>query len=347
MRNSSPEIISFTKHLATLTKAGVPIAESLASLAEQPWSSAFKSAIKDILRNINNGQSLAKSLGAHPKIFNQYYISFIEIGEEAGTLEENLAYLSEQLYKDSSSRKRVETAMLYPAIVLTTAFLIGGSISLFILPKLVDFFASFEMELPLATRLLLSFANLMKTSGPLIFLGIFLIIAFFSFLFSQTPFKSLWGAILLKLPIVGRVNANLQLIRFSRNLGTLLKSGVPIVRALDVTEKTLSNSVYKRALSVAVGDVEKGKSLSDSISKNKIFPSLITKMISVGEKSGKLDESLLYLADYYDDEMENFNKNLSIVIEPILLIFIGLIVGFIALAIISPIYQLTGSLGRQ
>ena len=346
MRNSTPEKVTFTKHLATMIKAGIPIGEALASLAEQSWSPQFKRAVKGILASVNNGTSLAKSLSAYPGIFDRYYVSFVEVGEESGTLEENLSYLSGELYKDHLTRMRVESAMIYPAIVLSATFIIGGGISLFVLPKLVDLFGAFDVELPLATQILLGVASFMKTSGVLVVVSALLLLTGLTLIVRLPLIKPIWNRLALAIPILGPITSRYQITRLCRNLGTLLKSGVPIAKALEITAKTLTNMTYSSALGTCLDDVERGRPLSEPLSKNRLFPSLLTKMAQVGEKSGKLDESFLYLGDYYDEELENITKNLTTVLEPVLLLVLGILVAFVAIAIISPIYQLTGSIGQ-
>ena len=346
MRNSTLEKVTFTKHLATMIKAGIPIGEALSSLADQSWSGSFKAAVKGILTSVNSGNSLAKSLSAYPRIFDRYYVSFIEVGEESGTLEDNLNYLAGELYKDYLTRQRVQSAMIYPGIVLSATFIIGGGISLFVLPKLVDLFGAFDVELPLATKILLGIAEFMKTSGVLVVVSALLFLVALSFILTLPLIKPVWHRLALSLPIFGSILSRYQITRLCRNLGTLLKSGVPISKALEITAKTLTNSSYSAALQSALLDVERGRPLSESFAKNRLFPSLLTKMVAVGEKSGKLDESLLYLGDYYDEELENITKNLTTVLEPVLLLVLGVIVAFVAIAIISPIYQLTGSIGQ-
>lgn len=338
----------FTKHLTTMIKAGIPIAEALKTLVDQTKSASFKKVLSAVLADVENGQSLAKSLGKHPKVFDQFYISLIEVGEESGTLEENLDFLAKQLAKDYNLRKKIQGAMLYPGLVFTATFIMGGFIALFILPKLVDFFSAFEIELPLATRILLFFANMMKNYGTFLFFG-FLVLLSLSYLVIHLPkVKPKWHSLILKFPIFGDLLAYSQLARFSRNLGTLLKSGVPVTKSLEVTVNTLSNLKFKSDLGEVALSLSKGKNIGDALEKNKFseFPPLVSKMISVGEKTGKIEETLLYLGDFYEDEIDNISKNLTTILEPVLLITIGLVVGFVALAIISPIYELTGSIRR-
>lgn len=338
----------FTKHLAVMIKAGIPITEALATLVDQTKSQAFKKVLSGVLSDVENGQSLAKSLEKFPKVFDEFYVSLVEIGEESGTLEGNLEFLSLQLAKDYSLRKKIQGAMLYPGLVFTATFIMGGFIALFVLPKLVDFFSAFEIKLPITTRILLFFANTMKNYGVFIFGGLVLFMFVSSLVLSLPKVKPWWHRVILKFPLFGEMLAYGQLARFARNLGTLIKSGVPVTKSLETTADTLSNLKFKNDLNEINEYLTKGKNIGDALDSKKYaeFPPLVSKMISVGEKTGKLEETLLYLGDFYEDEIDNISKNLTTILEPVLLIAIGLIVGFVALAIISPIYELTGSIRR-
>jgi type IV pilus assembly protein PilC len=329
-----------------MVKAGITLTEAFESLADQTKSNEFKNVLNEVFENLKNGQSLAKSLEKHPEVFDQLYINLVKIGEESGTLEESLEFLSKQLAKDYNLQQKIKGALLYPGLIFFATTIMGAFISFFILPQLVDFFTAFNVELPMTTKILLFFANLMKNYGILIFSGIGTII-FIGYLAIKMPkIKYIWQKILLHLPLFGQMISYGLLARFSRNLGIILKSGISITTALDVTANSLDNLVFKEAINIAQDAVTKGKPLAEVISTLSIFPSLVSKMISVGEKTGKLDESLLYLADFYEEEIDNVSKNLTTILEPILLIVIGLVVGFVALAIISPIYELTGSIKK-
>jgi type IV pilus assembly protein PilC len=347
-RVSFQDKLLFTKHLSTMVKAGIPIVDAFETLIEQSKSMYFKKVLTGIMSDLENGKTLARSLGKYPKVFDTFYISLIEIGETSGTLNENIEFLTKQLAKDYALRKKVKSAMLYPAIVLTTTIIMGSFISLFILPRLVGFFDSFEIDLPLSTKMLVWFSVFMKNYGAAFFLIIIFLIVVLRFVVRSNSVKPKWHTILLKLPIFGRMISYTQLSRFTRNLGTLIKSGVPITKSLEVTSQTLSNVRFRNDLEEISGLLSKGKSIGETMKKDKydIFPPLVWRMIIIGEKTGKLDETLLYLGDFYDDEVDDISRNLSTILEPILLIFIGLVVGFVALSIISPIYQLTGSVRR-
>lgn len=347
-RVSFLEKLLFTRHLAIMLHAGISLTEALSTLIEQARSKNFKKILTQIRSDVENGQSLEKSLGKHTKVFNPFYLSLVKVGEESGTIEENLGFLAKHLAKQLALKKKVQAALLYPGLVLTATTILGAGIAFFILPQLVKFFEGFEIELPLATKILLFFANTMKNHGILMFFSS-AVLLFLSSLFLRLPkVKPIWHKIKLKLPILGPFLQNVELANFSRNLGIMLRSGIPISDGLSICAETLGNLAFQNDLKTVKGSVEKGESIAKVLDSKRFFefPPLTAKMIGVGEKSGKLEETLLYLGDFYEEEVDNASKNLSTILEPLLLLFIGAVVGFVALSIITPIYQLTGSIRR-
>lgn len=345
---SDLDVLLFTKHLATMIKSGIPIADALDTLAIQTESGAFKSIIESIHTAVENGQSLTKALKKHPKVFDEFYVSLITISEETGTLDENLDFIAKQLGKNIALKKKVQAATLYPTLVFVAALVMGGFIALYVLPQLVTLFEAFQVELPLTTRILLVIANAFKYHGFGIVAGLIASVLCFNLLVVTPMVKPLWHRVLLQLPLVGAFISSTNLAQFSRNLGILVKSGVPISDSIEVTANTLKNEVFKSDL-LAVGTALKGgKSIREAMEKGgyQEFPPLVSRMIGVGEKTGNLDDALLYLGDFYEEEIDTFSKNLTTVLEPILLLAIGLAVGFVALAIITPIYELSGSIRR-
>lgn len=335
----------FTKNLATLIKAGVPMADALATVTEQSGSD-FKRVLVRIEREVENGQSLAKSMGKFPKIFDNFFINLIDAGEESGNLEENLGFLAEQMGKDYAMRQKVRGAMMYPGLVLGATTIMGTGIAWFVLPKLIDMFASFEVELPLSTKILMWFAIFFRDYGLSAIVGLVVFLVVLMIVLQLRTVKKVWHTILLDLPIIGRIARAGELARFSRNLGVLLKSGLPMLDSLSITTNTLSNLKFIDDLKEIREQVKEGKSIFKSMDKKKYneFDKLTTRMIDVGEKSGNLEEMLIYLSDYYDSDIDNITKNLSNLLEPVLLLIIGLVVGFVALAVISPIYSLVGGI---
>ncbi|MEI8232438.1 MAG: type II secretion system F family protein [bacterium] len=341
------EKLMFTKNLGVMIGAGIPLAEALYTLEKDAKNPSLAKLIRSIKLQVESGKALSLSLTKFPKVFDKVYLNLITIGEQSGTLDETLKFLAEQLTKLHVLKKKIQGAMMYPLLVVGVMFTIGIGLSLFVLPKLVDFFAAFDQKLPLSTRILLGFANLMKNHGILvvsIFVGI--IIGFN--LVIKIPFvKKWWDKIIFHLPIFGNFLHESAMAELSRNMSVLLKSGVPIIAGLATLIESQSNTHIQDSLRQLQLGLSKGKKMGDTIESSKltVFPSLFSKMIAVGERTGKLDEMLSYLAEYYDEEIEDLSKNLTTILEPVLLVIVGLMVGFMAIAIIGPIYQITGSIG--
>jgi type IV pilus assembly protein PilC len=338
----------FTKHLAVMIKSGIPIGDAIDAIAQQTQNAAFKKLLNAILADIDNGQSFEKALSKHPKVFDAFYINVISIGEQSGTLEKNLEYLADQLKKNYEFSKKVHGALLYPTIVLTIAFIAGGSISIFVLPQLVDLFSSLDVELPLATKILLFIATTMRDYGILIGIGFVGLLFALKMLITVPRVKWYWDQILLSMPGLGPFLRDVEIAFLCRNVGIMLKSGLTITAALNAQHNATTNLIFKKYINDLSVIVDKGQPIAEKLTPKAFphIPQLVPKMLGVGEKTGKLDESFLYLGDFFSDEVDNYSKNLSTLIEPVILIGIGLVVAFVALAVISPIYQLTTGIHR-
>lgn len=338
----------FAKHLAIMLRSGIPISEGISTLHEQTTNTKFKKVLGNVLSRVENGHSVTDALGKHPWVFDPLYLSFVKTGEESGKLPENLEYLADQLKKTNEFRKKVQSALLYPAFVIGTAVIVGGGISFFVLPQLIPLFDSLDVALPLSTRLLLGFATIMKTYWPFIIAVCIAICVGLHFFIKTKMGKLIWHKTLIRIPIVGRIIQNAQMAVLCRNLGLMLSSGLPIVEALRTAREATSNLIYKEYVNRLVEGVNKGKPIEEILMSTHAayVPALATRMIGVGEKTGKLDESLLYLSDYFESEVDTMAKNLSGILEPVMLVGIGLAVAFVAMSIISPIYELTGSIKK-
>lgn len=345
---SASEKLAFTKHLSIMLKSGLPISESLSIIAKQTTNPHFRKIVIKIQREVANGQQLHKALSLFPHVFNTFYLQLVRIGEESGMLEKNLEYLAVHLKKEHDFSNKISGALLYPTIVLIIALLSGMGLSLFVLPKMIDLFNSLDIDLPITTKILLFFAKVMRDYGVFIFITFISCIVFFKIIISQNFAKPVWHKLLLSLPVLGVFLQNIELASMCRNIGVMLASGMPIVLALQTQQQTTTNIIYSSYLLKLQNGVEKGKTLESLFDSEKfsLFPLIATKMLSVGEKTGKLDESFNYMGDYFEDEVDTLSKNISTVLEPIILIFVGLVVAFIALSIIGPIYQFTGSIKR-
>ena len=340
--------LTFTKHLAIMIKSGIRLSEAIKSLADQTKNPNFKQVLTEVLAEVENGQSLEKALSKHSNVFNSLYLSLVRTGEKSGKLEENLEYLALQLKKSYEFRKKIEAATLYPKIVLVATIIIGASISLFVLPQLIELFESLDVELPVTTKILLFIANLMKNWGILIIGGFVLLYLLFLWLIRTPQVKPIWHKFLVNMPILGRLVQNIELTSICRNLGIMLKSGLTVTSALETQRQATENLVFKEMLVDISKSVERGKKISEELNtkKYRIMPTIVPKMIAVGENTGKLDETFIYLGDFFEEEVDDATKNLSNTLEPILLLAIGAVVAFVAMAIISPIYSLTGSIKK-
>lgn len=338
----------FTKHLSVLLKSGIPLSESLEILESQARNPSFKKILHGLSDSIRNGVSLEKSLDHYPRVFDPLYRSVIGIGEDSGTLETNLEYLAKELGKAYEFKKRVQGAMLYPTLVLGTSIVVGGFVAVFILPQLVDLFTSLDTELPPATKILLFIAKMMQDYGILLLAGFAGLIALISYVIHSPFGKPVWHRVMLKLPIFGVFMANVQVANFCRSLGLMLRSGLPITPALASCAQAAENLVFKGYIHRLQKAVDHGQPLEKELASGAYphMPYLATRMIGVGERTGKLDETLLYLSDFFEEEVDDITKNLSTILEPILLFGIAAIVLFIAIAIITPIYNITASVKK-
>ncbi len=336
------------KHLATLTRAGIPIDETLKILLEETTHRRLKIALSQILARVQSGEALAKSLGEFPRIFDPLFTHMVEVGERSGTLEQNLAYLVLQYEKDAELVRKIRGAMLYPVLVVAAAISMSFGITYFIIPKMTGIFSTLNVELPFTTRLLIRASDIVRAYGGRIAIILFGSISALGWLVHQPKVRPHWHGLLLHIPIVGKLSRELNLARFSRTMGILLKSGLPLVEALTITEATLENDVYRAIVRRVRAGTERGQSIATVLHDfpARVIPVMATRMIGIGERTGKLDEMLLYVSSLYEESVDDTTKNLSTVLGPLLLVFIGGMIAFVALSIIAPIYKLTGSLRR-
>ncbi len=342
------EKLLFTRELSVLLKSGVPLRDALYSIQEKSRSAVFRRMLDEILRDIENGQLLSHAFARFPKTFDALYLNLVRIGETSGTLKENLEFLSRQLDDSYTLRKKVQGILLYPSIVLGMALLLGAGISIFILPRLLRLFESFDVALPLSTRALLFVAGLMREHGILIFSGIFLCILAWRIIIALPAVKPFWHRFLLSLPIVGNFFHDTAIAHFCRDMGIMLESGLPVFEALSIEEKVVENRFLAQLIQMLSRAVGEGRSIADELSRDRydIISPLAVKMIAAGERTGRLSETFLYLERFFESEVDRKVKNMTVLFEPVLLIFIGGIVAFLALAILTPIYSITGSVHR-
>lgn len=339
---SVKEKVLFAKRLAFLIHSGTPIITALKVLQKQ-FRSPGKSRIFDqVISDVSNGQYLSSSLAKFKNIFDPFAINLIKIGEESGTLNENLAYLAEEMQKKHALRRKVIGAMVYPVFIIIATFGVAGLLTIYIFPKILPIFASLSADLPITTRTLIWVSDFLQNYGLYLGLGLVGLIvgATFAMRMKKVRFSAHWA--ILKLPLVGSLYQNYHLSNMCRTLGILLKSDIKIVNAFSITSETTSSLVYQKELKSIAASVSYGDKIVTRMEKKpKLFPHILTHSIDIGEATGKLDETFGYLSEMYEADVEDMTKNLSTVIEPVLMTFMGILVGFIAISIITPIYTIT------
>lgn len=344
---SNTEIMLFTRHLAVCLRSGLTLFEALEMLRDQA-AGALRGILENVVKDLQSGQPLHQALSVYPKYFSAIYINLIRVGEISGTLEGNLQYLSESLKKSYDLRQKVKSAMMYPIVVFVAVILLGLSVGMFVLPKILPLFKSLNVALSLPTRALMYAAELFEVAGVQIIVSTVLFLIFFFWFVRRDFVKPVLHRIFLIIPFLKDVVVNINLALFSRTLGMLLENGISLDQSLKITVESTDNHVYKRAASGFLYQIQNGKNLSEILDQYpRLFPLMACRMIAMGERTGNLGNSLTYLAEYYESEVDNTLKDISVILEPALLIFIGSIVGTVAIAIIGPIYSITSSLGHK
>lgn len=339
------DIVMFTRQLSTMVAAGLPLTDALRILQNQSRAGMAKIAAQ-ILADIEGGSNLGDALEKHPKIFSKVYISLVRAGEAAGVMEDILNRLAVNMEKQKSFQGKVKGAMIYPAIVVMAMFGVGFIMMIFVIPKLTAMYESFGTgaQLPLATKALILVSGIFSRFWYLILGGIAGAVALFKIWIKTAPGRHKYDSIMLKLPIIGKLNKYITLTEFSRTLGLLTGAGIAIIDGLKITAEAVGNSIYRQGLLDAADQVEKGLPLAVPIAQNSYFPPILSQMINVGEETGKLDEVLLKISNYFESESEQGVSTLTAAIEPLIMIVLGIGVGVLVIAIIMPIYNLTSSI---
>ncbi len=331
----------FCRHLGVMIASGLSMSKALGILSEQEEHGSFRKIILELESDVRKGISLADAMLKHPQAFNKVFTSMIKVGETGGSLEDILNILSAQLEKDQKLISKIKGALIYPAIIIIVMVVIAILMMMFVIPKITSVFEEFGAELPIATKIVIAISNFMANNILLTFGFIFVVVGGISFFYKSNVGKKVFHKFFLKTPIIKTLVVKLNSARFARILSSLLESGVSLVEALRITSDTLGNYYFKNSVGKAALDVQKGKTLSDILSNNKTpFPFLVIKMLKVGEDTGKTPDILKKLADFYEEEVNQITQNLSAVIEPVLMVVIGVVVAFFAIAIIKPIYSL-------
>lgn len=341
-RVSFTDLVVMTRQLATMVSSGLVLSDAIDILQEQAGNKTFKKALEEISQDIKGGLTFAQALGKHPDIFPHLFVNLVKSGEASGKLDSVLSQMADGLEKDREFRARIKGAMIYPIVVVGMMFVVVIIMMLFVIPKLVTLYSQSTIELPLPTKILITTSDLFVSFW---WLGILLLIAAIVGInrWNKTPKGNLLlGKLVLKIPLVGRIVTNVSLTNFSRTFGLLTSAGIPLLESIGIVSDVIDNPVFKKSLKDAYAGVEKGLTLSSLLSSD-VFPKIVGQMLKVGEETGKVDEIFFKLADYFESESDHMVKNLTVAIEPIVLIVLGIGVGFLVLSIILPIYKLTTS----
>ncbi|PIR46762.1 MAG: hypothetical protein COV07_02770 [Candidatus Vogelbacteria bacterium CG10_big_fil_rev_8_21_14_0_10_45_14] len=332
----------FASNLSAMLKAGLPLSRSLTVLEKQTRNLRLKRIIREVGSAVNGGKTLHDALAEYARVFPPVMVAMVHAGEESGNLPQALQMVGSQMEKTYSMRRKVRGALMYPALVITAMIVIGVLMMIYVVPTLAATFAEFGKDLPKMTQLVLTVSNFLIDHTNL-FIAIVILTVIFFWRFAKLKIgRMVIHFVILKIPILGTLTKEVNAALATRTLSSLLSSGVDMVRAIEIARDVVSNVYYKDVLGTAMGEIVKGKSLASIFTgADKLFPPLVGEMAQVGEETGKLTEMLLNVANFYEEEVDAATKNLSTTIEPLLMLFIGVAVGFFAIAMIQPIYSLT------
>ena len=340
-RVSLMEKLIFTRHLSVMIGAGFSLHKALEVLARQTENQNFKKVISNIVECIKKGETLADSLEKYPRVFNNFFVSMVKVGEKGGSLEEVLKTLAQYLKREHEFITKVRGAMVYPAVIITAMIGIGILMMIMVVPKITSMFEEINVDLPITTQVIMAISKFLSKyyviGGVALIVLIFLSIKFFR----TKKGKHFLSWLFLKTPFFKKLTQKINCAKLSRSLSSLMESGVPIVESLNIAAQTLGNVFYSDSLINISNAVRKGKTIQESLEEyNKIYPILVGQMIGVGEQTGELSEIMQRLADFYEEEVSNITQNLASIIEPVLMILIGAAVGFFAVSMIQPMYSM-------
>ncbi|MBU3964473.1 type II secretion system F family protein [Patescibacteria group bacterium] len=345
-RAGKKDVMMFCRELALMLKSGVGLVESLRALAEQTEKSVFKAQIVEVSEDVEGGVYFSEALSKFPKIFSNFFINIIKAGEASGKLSESLNYLAQHLEREYNLINKIKSGMTYPAFILLVFLGIGGLGIFMVLPSFQDTLSSLEVELPVLTRAVLGLGEAARTWWWAFLIGIILIVVLIRRYSKTDEGREIIGKIVLKIPILGKTVRRVYLTRFTENLSTLILAGLPITQALDIVSGAAGNKTYQRIIMETQEGVRRGELMSSVLEKYpKDIPGLVTQMIKVGERTGRLDESLMHIANFYESEVNRNIDALIDIIEPVLIVVLGGMVALLMVSIIVPVYKGVSSFG--
>ena len=340
------QLVIFSRQLATMVDSGIPIAPALDVLADQMEDRGFKHILKKIRDDIEAGSSLSEAAGRHPKAFSDFFVNMLRAGESSGRLDEILDRVASYLEKVTVLQRKVQASLFYPAFVSVMAFSITTFLIVVIVPKFKEIFTSLGGELPLPTRLLLGFSEFVGKFLPFEAVAFIALIVLFRVYINTPAGRLLFDQMSLRVPIIGKLLQKVVIARFARTLATLVKSGVPILGSLEIVAKISGNKIVERAVNAARSSIKEGENIADPLAHSKVFPAMVTRMISVGEKTGELEKMLTKIADFYENEVDAAVTALTSLIEPLVIAVLGVVIGGIVIALFLPIFKISPLVSR-
>ena len=342
---TTKNLVIFTRQFSTMIDAGLPLVQCLEILARQQDNKTFKRILVNVKENVEAGATFADSLKKHPRVFDDLYVNLVAAGEVGGILDTILNRLAAYIEKALKLRKKVKSAMTYPATIVGIAILVIAVILVFVIPAFEQMFADFGGALPAPTQIVINLSRFVK-DYILVILGVVVAFVFLmKYLYRTKKGRQKFDAWSLRLPIFGPLVRKVAIAKFSRTLGTMLTSGVPILDALDIVAKTAGNKVVEKAVYNVRDSIREGKTIAEPMEKSGVFPPMVCQMVAVGEQSGSIDTMLNKIADFYDDEVDDAVANLTAMMEPLLMLFLGITVGGLVIAMYLPIFKIAGAVG--
>ncbi len=335
----------FTRQLATMIDAGLPLVQSLEVLSSQQENRLFKNIIRTIREDVEGGSTFAGALKKHPLTFNELYTNLVVAGEEGGILDTILGRLATYIEKAEALKKKVKSALIYPATIVTVAVAVVIILMIFVIPVFETMFQSAGQTLPLPTVIVLKISRTIKSSFYIIIPAIIVMIFLFRRYYKTDSGKAVVDRILLKLPVFGPLFRKIAVARFSRTLGTLVSSGVPILDGLSIVSRTSGNRAIETAIMNARASIREGETIAEPLGRSNHFPPMVIQMIAVGESTGALDSMLSKIAEFYEDEVDVAVANLTSLLEPLLMIFLGVVIGGVVIAMYLPIFNMASAVG--
>ncbi|RMG41205.1 MAG: type II secretion system F family protein [Candidatus Dadabacteria bacterium] len=339
------DVVIFTRQFATMIDAGLPLVQALDILSKQAENKAFRDVLKGVKETVETGGTLADGLAKFPKVFDDLFVNMITAGENGGILDVILERLAVQMEKTMKLKREVKTAMIYPAVVVSAAVIVTAVLLIFVIPTFAELFSDFGAALPLPTQMVINLSNFVVANWFYIFGSMFGLLGLFFRFLSTDRGKEALHPVFLKLPVFGDIIKKVAVARFTRTLGTMISSGVPILDALHICAKTSGNKVVERDVQRARVAISEGKTMIEPLSESAVFPPMVVSMIGVGESTGALDAMLQKIADFYEDEVDNAVSGMKQLIEPMMILFLGVVIGGLVVSMYLPIFKMGSVVG--